>query len=342
MKVDKNRKGCPSFKEVSEPIEQKFVPYQTPQKLVYHESKLTHTGITTYKVFENCPRIIKKNSLQNLVQLRKEQNISVNIFPNDYTKRHLNAQQSRKIKKYSSKLAYYSKVRKHTSTRSGNYKYKISFLTITAPEAAEAGQILKAFEHFLDYIRRTANCVYVWKKELGEKNKHLHIHLIVNNFIPYYIVSWKWQRLLMAEGVKWPLNNKGKPTNAHTRIELPKNKRLIAHYIAKYMSKAYELPKEYGYISGHSEVLEDMKEVTFIEGELPVDELQAICKQFKTIKDTFVSHTCVDLLQCKDIAPVIFEYFRQQYEGFKEMISLPEHDWSLTKKITLSSVAIRY
>ena len=64
----------------------------------------------------------------------------------------------------------------------------------------------------------------------------------------------------MAEGVKWPLNEKGKPTNAHTRIELPKNKRLIAHYIAKYMSKAFEMPKEYGYISGHSEVLEDLKE----------------------------------------------------------------------------------
>ena len=146
----------------------------------------------------------------------------------------------------------------------------------------------------------------------------------------------------MAEGVQWPLSDKGKPTNAHTRIELPKNKRLIAHYIAKYLSKAFEMPKEYGYISGHSEVLEELKEVAFIESELPIQELQEICKHYKTIKDTFITHTCVDLMQVKDIAPVIFEYFRQQYEGFKEMISLPEHDWSMTKKLVLSEVATRY
>ena len=342
MKVARNRKGCPKFITEMQPEPQIFVPYTIPIPLVYHETKLTHTGITTYKVFENCHRSVKKSSIKNLVQLRERQDIQINLFKTDYSKRHLNAQQSRKIKRYSSKLAYYSKVRKHTSSKSGSYKYKISFLTLTSPENATPDQVLKAFAHFLDYIRRTANCVYVWKKELGDKSKHLHIHLILNNFIPYYIVSWKWQRLLMAEGVQWPLNEKGKPTNAHTRIELPKNKRLIAHYIAKYMSKAYELPKEYGYISGHSEVLEDLKEVTFIESELPTDELTAICKQFKTIKDTFVTHTCVDLLQIKDIAPIIFEYFRQQYEGFKEMISLPEHDWSLTKKLVLSEVATRY
>jgi hypothetical protein len=341
MKRVNNRKGCPTFVTEVQPESNVFVPYINPPKLVYHETKLTHTGISTYKVFENCSRNLQRSSKQNLIQNRSTTGLIDNLFPKDYSKRHLNATQSRKIKKYSSKLAYYSKVRKHVSTRSGNYKYKVSFLTLTAPEVAEAGQILKAFEHFLDYIRRTANCVYVWKKELGEKNKHLHIHLLLNNFIPYYIVSWKWQRLLMAEGVQWPLNDKGKPTNAHTRIELPKNKRLIAHYIAKYMSKAFELPKEYGYISGHSEVLEDLKEVTFIESELPIQELQEICKHYKTIKDTFITHTCVDLLQVKDIAPVIFEYFRQQYEGFKEMISLPERDWSMTKKLVLSEVATR-
>lgn len=171
MKNANNRKGCPTFVSELQPEPQNFVPYINPPKLVYHETKLTHTGISTYKVFEGFSRNVQKSSKQNLVQNRSTTNQVDNLFPPDYSKRHLNATQSRKIKKYSSKLAYYSKVRKHSSPKSGNYKYKISFLTLTAPEAAEAGQILKAFEHFLDYIRRTANCVYVWKKELGEKNK---------------------------------------------------------------------------------------------------------------------------------------------------------------------------
>ena len=163
MKEAHNRKGCPKFITEMQPEPQIFVPYINPQKLVYHETKLTHTGISTYKVFEGFSRNVQRSSRENLLQNRSTTGLIDNLFLKDYSKRHLNATQSRKIKKYSSKLAYYSQVRKHVSTRSGAYKYKVSFLTLTAPEVAETGQILKAFEHFLDYIRRTATCVYVWK-----------------------------------------------------------------------------------------------------------------------------------------------------------------------------------
>jgi hypothetical protein len=335
-----SRKGCPKFITETQPKTEDFVTYVKPIPIIYHETKLTHSGITTYKVFENCFRTVHKNSSANLIQNRQEGNNLTSLFPTNYNNRHLNATQSRKIKTYSQKLTYYSKVRKIHSSRTGSYKYKVSFLTLTTPENATPTATIKAFEHFLDYLRRTAHCVYVWKKELGEKNNHLHFHIIINNFIPFYIVAWKWKRLLIAEGIEWPKNEKGIDTSSHYRIELPRSKRLIAYYIAKYMSKAYELPKEYGYISGHSEILEELKEIRFIETELPVQELQEICKHYKTIQDTFVTHTCVDLLTIKDIAPVIHDYFLQQYKGFEEMITQPENNWNISKKMKLPSSSI--
>lgn len=329
-------------------------------KLVYFETKLSHSGLTGYKVFENCYRKIKNNSLKNLVQLRKSDSDIIQkyivmyrclktvrlkkmiliiakevMFVDEYeellrmvlNKRKLNETQSRKIKSYANKLCYYSQVRKFQSKKSGEYKFKVSFLTITAPESANESQILKAFEHFLDYLRRTANCTYVWKKELGEYNKKLHIHLLINNFIPYYIVNWKWKRLLLAEGVVWPKNEKGEDTSSHYRIELPRSRKLIAHYIAKYLSKAYPLPKEYGYISGHSEVLESCKEYRFIENDLPRDEIEILKKHYRTIQDQFITHICVDLRTIQKIAPTIFFHFDKMFKDFQDKITLPQKFW---------------
>jgi hypothetical protein len=132
--------------------------------------------------------------------------------------RNLNESQSRRVKRYCSKLCYYSGVRKFKNKKDKEFSMKVAFLTLTAPSGVTHKQFLKAFDHFIDYIRRTANCTYVWKKELGEKSGNLHVHLLINNFIPFYIVSWKWKRLLTAEGVVWPKNDKGKDTEAHTRI----------------------------------------------------------------------------------------------------------------------------
>jgi len=327
------------------------------EPLIYFNSKLTHSGITSYKVFEHCNRRSHKNSLRNLLnQVTRnsdELNYLVNLFRNslnndersrcndlavdnltnsDYDQflratfqaRHLNPAQSRKIKSLCSKLSYYSASREFTSKKSGKYRFKVAFLTLTAPESTEPSQFLEAFNHFLDYLRRTANCVFVWKKELGELNEKLHVHILVNNFIPYYIVEWKWKRLLIAEGVEWPVNEQGQPTTSHYRIEVPKSKKQIAHYVAKYMSKAYDLPRIFGYISGHSKVLADCHEVNIIEGDLPWDELDRIMSKSKVIRGQYVSHVCCDLLQVKAIAPKIGALFEEQYLRFTQILTLPQ------------------
>jgi hypothetical protein len=184
--------------------------------------------------------------------------------------------------------------------------------------------MLDAFNHFLDYLRRTANAVFVWKKELGESGEKLHFHLMINNFIPFYIVSWKWKRLLINEGVSWPLNEKGIATDSHYRIELPRSRQKIGHYISKYMSKAYALPQEYGYISGHSKLLDTCAEIHIIESDLPLEELNRIMSSRKVIRSEFMSHVCVDLLHVKAIAPKIGALFEEQYIKFCETLTLPQ------------------
>jgi len=39
--------------------------------------------------------------------------------------------------------------------KTGTHNFKIAFLTLTAPSSASPEQSLAAFDHFLDYLRRT-------------------------------------------------------------------------------------------------------------------------------------------------------------------------------------------
>jgi len=99
-----------------------------------------------------------------------------------------------------SKLAYYSGTRSFSSKKTGTHNFK-SHSNTHCPFQCQPRKSLAAFDHFLDYLRRTANAVFVWKKELGETGRALHFHIMLNNFIPYYIVNWKWKRLLINEGI---------------------------------------------------------------------------------------------------------------------------------------------
>lgn len=325
--------------------------------LVYWNAKLSHNGITGYKTFENCNRSTSLASLRNLHNSQFYTNWTLNQLVKDFRAarndddksrvndqatelldqsdfdlflklsrqaRVFSTQQSRKLAGYAKKLAYYSQTRKFESKKSGKYQMRVAFLTLTAPSSATPKQLLTAFNHFLDYLQRTANCVYVWKKEIGEKSGLLHFHLIINNFIPYYIIDWKWKRLLIAAGVTWTTNQSGQDSASHYRIELPRNRKQTAHYIAKYLSKAHYLPGEYGYISGHSSVLDSLKETVLIEDEWPRHEIDAIAKASKVITHDFITHICCDLLKIKEIAPTIGALFEKQYIAFSESLTLTQ------------------
>lgn len=301
----------------------------------YYNFKLQHNGIVSYKKFENIKRKVSINSLLNLNNYNPfsgDENISSIPFDSALgylgsekeIKRKLSEKQSKECKKYCSKLCYYSKSRSFESKKSGKYKFKIAFLTLGAPDNTTTQQFLKAFDLFLDYLRRTANCVYVWKKEFGSKSGLLHVHIMLNNFIPYYIVSWKWKRLLISQGVVWPKNNKGQDTESHYRIELPQNSKQVGGYMAKYMSKINYVPENIGYLWGKSKILEQCKETVIMEGEVNSDEFNNIYKSNKTIGDEYVKIVLCDLRKIKNIAPTIFEIFEKQFFEFQEKISLPQ------------------
>jgi hypothetical protein len=355
MKSPLMRKGfTPKIIVLEQKNEASLLPLRK-EPLVYWNSKLTHTGIVAYKSFENIYRKSSKNSLANLInngkprinevqkwlnfiricktvkikkmllEVSKEQ-----LFENEYNEllrmslnsRNLSITQSRKLKNEANKLNYYSGTRHFTTKKSGHYTFRTAFLTLTAPENASNIQIKKAFENFCLYLTRTANCVYVWKKELGEENSRFHIHLLINNIIPYYIVSWKWRKCLQFEGVQWSLNDKGKLTDSHYRIELPKNKKHAAHYISKYMSKAYAIPRVLGYIWGCSDILRSLKEIVLIENEIDMSEVAKLRDSCKTICDQFITIICVNLLNIEKWCPNIHAVFQSQYVDFTQKITL--------------------
>ena len=368
MRLPNNRKGFSSFptdkfessyqatvKATFEQECERVESLRTP--FVYWNSKLSHSGVISYKSYENVTRRLHASSLANLLNSQFYDNYilstlikefkacpdgdskchkndeAINLLDtNDYEiflkhthqARMLNPNQSRKVASLSKKLAYYTQKRIFKSNKSGVYSMRIAFLTLTAPSSADPKAICRAFNHFLDYLQRTANCIYVWKKELGEKSGNLHFHIIVNNFIPYYIISWKWKRLLLAQGVEWSLNENGADSDSHSRIELPRNKRQTAHYIAKYMSKAYALPGEFGYISGHSSILDDLKEYVLSEGDFPEDEITLLMSSHKVIRKDHVSIICCDLLSVKELCPTIGAIFEDQYKTFSDRITLPQ------------------
>jgi len=324
MSVPLNRKGCPfTAPPPPPPLNTDTLP-PIRDKFVYWNTKLTHSGATCFKVFEGFERNMKKSSLTNLLNYTAVKEEEEGQEAKVLKERTLSQAQSRKCRSFCQKLAYYSATRTFRSSKSGSYKFKVAFLTLTAPVETTTEQALKAFDHFLDYLRRTANCVYVWKKELGEQGKHLHFHVLINNFIPYYIVSWKWKRLLIAEGVAWPLTEKNVHTDSHYRIEIPKSKRQISHYISKYLSKAYLLPRNCGYVFGHSAVLANCKEVTLTEGEFPDSELKEARKLHYCIQTEFFLHICCDFRKLKDKCPYLHDLFDEQYLLFCEAISLPQ------------------
>jgi hypothetical protein len=357
MKIPNNRRGFTPPIESDIKFEREILPPSNMGAVVYWNSKLTHNGVVGYKTFENVVRHVHANSLNNLLtsispsdwilndlvlSFRNAKNDDERSRINDQAvekcdqeqfelflqktrqARHINKAQGRKIRNLCDKLAYYTQKRVFRSTKTGAYSMRVAFLTLTAPDYSDPKMVCKAFNHFLDYLQRTANCVYVWKKELGSESERLHFHIVINNFIPYYIISWKWKRLLIAEGVEWYSNEAGKDTDSHYRIELPRNKRQISHYISKYMSKAYDLPGEYGYISGHSSVLNSLREITLIENDCPMDEIIELKKISRVICRDYVTIICNDLLTIKDKCPKLFAIFNEQYEKFSEIITLPQ------------------
>jgi hypothetical protein len=90
------------------------------------------------------------------------------------------------------------------------------------------------------------------------------------------------------------------------------------------MSKGQGLPIEYGYISGHSKILDSLKEISIIVDDLDNEELNKLASHSKVIHSEYVNLICTDLLHAQKIAPKIYDLFYSQYLRFSEIITLPQ------------------
>lgn len=299
--------------------------------LVYVQHKIKHSGILSYKVFEGFSRSMSKNSLANL-HLSNKYYTSTDDEGNEITLKEVTTNDSikfptfslamaKRCKTYCQKLTYYSATRYFTGKGDKKYSMKVGFITLTAPNSFKNEEIEAAFQKFIDYLHRTANCEYVYKKELGSKSGYLHYHILVNNFVPYYIIRDKWKRLLMNENYHWPTDESGKPYSAHYRVELPRKAKVVASYIAKYMSKEQVFPSACGRLWGKSKLLDSIEEATLIENDLPIDEYTRLLEKYKVIKDTIITLVCCDPLKLKKIAPEIYACFEFYYMKASQLIT---------------------
>jgi hypothetical protein len=90
------------------------------------------------------------------------------------------------------------------------------------------------------------------------------------------------------------------------------------------MSKGGELPQDLGFVSGHSKILDECKELVFIEDDIPKNELEKIMSSHKVIRSEYVSIVCCDIMKLEKLAPLIFSVFEQQYMDFSERITLSQ------------------
>jgi len=144
------------------------------EPLVYWTSKLSHKRHNSYKQFEHCGRRMHKHSLLNLVQT---------VIPTDTrTLTKLNHAKPFTMSKISVLFGYPKFFIK--KNRYSQLQNRIS--NTHCPSSASPEQSLAAFDHFLDYLRRTATR-FCLEKGTWRNRQGLHFHIMLNNFIRIYI-----------------------------------------------------------------------------------------------------------------------------------------------------------
>ena len=305
---------------------------QNNSTLIYNNYKFTHNGILTYKTFEGNTRNMHKNCLKNLLSYKDEdenKNQQFKLKRNEIFSQAM----SKRVYTQCCKLTHYSPTRTFSNQRKQFFSMKVAFLTLGAPENYTIEEINNAFQHFLDYLSRTAQATFIYKKEIGFKSGLFHIHLMINNFIPYYIISWKWKSLLIKENTNWPKKENGKDYNAHSRIELPKSKKMVAAYIGKYIAKECKVIGNIGKIWGQSKCLSEIKEPIYTDGDLPEKELIEISKISKVKETDYCYYMIFEWKKIQKIAKTIFLEYINHFKEISEQITQPQR-FNLTYQIS--------
>jgi len=149
---------------------------------------------------------------------------------------------------------------------------------------------------------------------------------MLNNFIPYYIVIGNGKGLI-NEGIIWPLNADGKPTESHYRIELPRsNKAIRSLFVQIHVKKLMPCRAYTDIFRVTQKLLDECTDIKIIESDIPFDELERIMNGHKVIHGLIYVSYRVDLLRVKKIAPKIGALFEESVPPILlEILTLPQN-----------------
>ncbi len=160
-----------------------------------------------------------------------------------------------------------------------NFKFKLSFVTLTIPVQESGSVSEKKFKILLNtwltYSRKYMKLAnYVWKIE-AHKDGRLHVHITADSFLHYAKVRNSWNTILQRNGLLEYHYKKFDNYNPNsTDIHSVREVRNIVAYVAKYMSKNTAINTLYkGRIWGCNQVLSKANECKLV---ISIDEFSKV------------------------------------------------------------------
>jgi len=258
----------------------------------------------TYSRFENETTPVDSSKISFLNSTRKSNGqLSVNA------KRKM----SRAIE-YLVTLAKPKKVHEKLTGKTINFKLAFITLTLPSPQIHKDSEIInKCLNQFLIECRKyhlVKN--YVWRAE-KQKNGNIHFHILIDQFIPWYMMRNSWNRIVNKLGYVDRFQEKhGHTTPNSTDIHSTKKIKNIRLYLLKYMTKSEQNTEQSGRIWSCNQELSNIKGCQlYIDREVH-EELQKIITHSKPhiFESQYFSVYSISINQVfKYSREILFKYF---------------------------------
>ena len=129
----------------------------------------------------------------------------------------------------------------HEKLTGKTVRFKVAFVTLTLPAQqlhSDKELISTCLNQFIIEIKKYHGVKnYVWRAE-KQKNGNLHFHILVDSFIPWWLMRNRWNRILNKLGYVDRFQEKhGHKTPNSTDIHSTRKIRNIYSYLTKYLTK---------------------------------------------------------------------------------------------------------
>lgn len=136
----------------------------------------------------------------------------------------------------------------HEKLTGKTVKFKVAFVTLTLPSKQQHSDkeiISQCLNQFIIEIKKYHGVKnYVWRAE-KQKNGNIHFHVLVDAFIPWWLLRNQWNRIINKLGYVDRFQEKhGHKTPNSTDIHSTKKIRNIYSYLTKYLTKDDNIQKE--------------------------------------------------------------------------------------------------